>query len=160
MASCRSLEAGLSARQAARRFGCNVSTIARLLERHEETGSVEDRPRPGRACVTTPAQDRYIEMQHLRDHFCTTTQTAQETAARHQPGISANTVWRRLRSRDLHARRPVLGMVLTAERRQNRARWARQHSPWTIRDWSNVLFTDESRFCQSIEHLHRTDRRW
>lgn len=143
------LDAGLSARQVARRFGCNVSTIARLLQRHEETGSVADRPRPGRARVTTPDQDRYIEMQHLRDRFRTATQTARETPGRHQPRISANTVRRRLRSRDLHARRPVRGMVLTAERRQNRARWARQHRPWTLRDWNNVLFTDESRFCQS-----------
>lgn len=124
------LDARLSARQVARRFGCNVSTIARLLQRHKKTGSVADRPRPGRARV--PAQGRYIVMQHLRDRFRTATQTARETAGRHQPRISANTVRRRLRSRDLHARRPVRGMVLTAERRQNRARWARQHRPWTL----------------------------
>lgn len=143
------LDAGTSARRVAHRFGCNVSTIVRLQQRNEETGSVTDRPRPGRARVTTPQQDRYIEMQHLRDRFRTATQTARETPGRNQPRISANTVRRRLRDRDLHARRPVRGMVLTAERRQNRARWACQHLRWTLREWNNVLFTDESRFCQS-----------
>ena len=63
------LDGGMSCRQVARHFGCSPSTITRLLQRHRETGSVNDRPRSGSERVTTPDQDRYIVLQHLRDRF-------------------------------------------------------------------------------------------
>ena len=51
------IEDGLSVREVARRMRCSASTISRLVQRNQETGSVRDRPRPGRQRVTTPAQD-------------------------------------------------------------------------------------------------------
>ena len=86
------LDGGMSCRQVARNFGCSPSTITRLLQRHRETGSVNDHPRSGRERVTTPDQDRYIVLQHLRDRFLTASETAASTPGRHQPRISGNTV--------------------------------------------------------------------
>jgi transposase len=43
-----------------RHFGCNEQTIYRLQQRVRQTGSVNDRPRSGRLCITTPREDRYI----------------------------------------------------------------------------------------------------
>jgi transposase len=71
------LAAGLSARQIARQMGCSPSTITRLAQRIALTGSVNDRPHPGRRRVTSPNQDRLIQLRHLRDRFLTATQTAQ-----------------------------------------------------------------------------------
>ena len=122
------LQGGMSARQVARQLGCNASTIVRLHQRHVETASVANRARPGRARVTTPQQDRYIVLQHLRDRFRTATQTAQETPGRRQPRISANTVRRRLRQQDLQARRPCQGMILMPVQQQNCYEWARQRN--------------------------------
>ena len=45
------VEGGLSYRQVAERMGCSHTTIARLVERHNATGSVDDRQRPGRERV-------------------------------------------------------------------------------------------------------------
>ena len=53
-------ESGLSYHQIAERMGCLHSTIARLVERHNATGSVDDRQRPGRERVTTRQQDRTL----------------------------------------------------------------------------------------------------
>ena len=63
------VECGLSYRQVAERMGCSHTTIARLVQRHNATGSVDDRQRPGRERVTTRQQDRYIVLSHLRDRF-------------------------------------------------------------------------------------------
>ena len=101
------LDGGMSFRQVARHFGCSPSTIIILLQRHRETGSVNDRPRSGRERVTTPDQDRYIVLQHLCDRFLTASEMAAATPGRHQPRISGNTVWRRLYESDLRARRPA-----------------------------------------------------
>ncbi|XP_076341617.1 uncharacterized protein LOC143242170 isoform X2 [Tachypleus tridentatus] len=52
------------------------TTIKRLWNRHQQHGSTRDRPRSGRPRVTTPAQDHYIRLRHLRDRTTTATSTA------------------------------------------------------------------------------------
>ena len=61
----RQLEAGRHADDVAADFGCHVSTIYRLLERHRVTGDVSDRRRSGRPRVTSVRQDRFIRLTHL-----------------------------------------------------------------------------------------------
>ncbi|XP_076343021.1 uncharacterized protein LOC143243128 isoform X3 [Tachypleus tridentatus] len=51
-------------------------TITRLWNRHQQHGSTRDRPRSGRPRLTTPAQDHYIRLRHLRDRTTTATSTA------------------------------------------------------------------------------------
>jgi len=140
----------MSQRAIARHFGCSQATISNLAKRFEATGSVSDRPRPGRSRVTTPNQDRMIVLQHLRDRFQPATVTAAVTPGLHNPRISADTVRRRLRSQGLQAQRPVRGPVLGNEQRRNRLGWCRQHLRWTQQRWNGVIFSDESRFCLSI----------
>lgn len=141
------LEAGESHRAIARRVGCSHRAISQLATRYQETGTVSDRQRRGRPRVTTPNQDRWILLRHLRDRFRPATQTAAETVGQNDNPISADTVRRRLREQDLVSRRPCRGQGLTAIHRRNRLRWCREHSRWTRRQWNAVLFSDESRFC-------------
>ena len=70
------VQAGLSYSEVARQMACSQPTIRNLAERHNTTGSVNDRQRPGRERVTTPDQDRYIRLQHLRDRFRPASRTA------------------------------------------------------------------------------------
>ncbi|GFV21482.1 transposable element Tcb2 transposase [Trichonephila clavipes] len=46
----------------------------------------------------------------------------------------------------LYARRPMGCIPLTPRHRVARRRWAAEHRDWEQHDWSQVLFTDESRF--------------
>ena len=78
------LEGGVGIRQVARMMGCSPQTIINLRRRYQETNYVDDRPRPGAERVTTPDQHRCIMLQHHRDRFRTTEQTASET-----PGTKA-----------------------------------------------------------------------
>ena len=55
-------------------------------------------------------------------------------------------------------RRPARRPVLTARHRQQRLQWARQHQHWTWRQWRNIFFTDESRYC--ISHADGRVRVW
>ena len=69
------LRAGASVRQVAGAFGVHYSTVYRLQQRLQVTGTVADRPRAGASRVTTPRQDRAIRLQHLQDRFQTAAST-------------------------------------------------------------------------------------
>ena len=124
-------EGGLSYRQVAERMGCSHTTVARLVERHNATGSVDDRQRPGHERVTTRQQDRYIVLSHLRDRFRTSVETAQETVGTHKLRVSAFTVRRRLQERGISSHMTYRGNVLTAERQISRFNWCWQRILWT-----------------------------
>ena len=74
------------------------SCISHLRSWYTVTGSTADRSRSGRPRVTRRWQDRYIELQHLRDRLQTATQTARETPEWNNPHISDQTMRNRLRA--------------------------------------------------------------
>ncbi|KAG2469574.1 HSF4 protein, partial [Polypterus senegalus] len=61
------LQGGMRTADVARAINCHVRTVRRLRQRYRETGRTADHPRSGKPRVTTPAQDRYIRISHLRD---------------------------------------------------------------------------------------------
>lgn len=68
--------------------------------------------------------------------------------------ISDQTIRRRLREHGLRSRTRAQVPELSAVHRRARLRYARIYQHWTLREWNNVFFTDESRFC-----LFNSDRR-
>ncbi|GFU96255.1 HTH_Tnp_Tc3_2 domain-containing protein [Trichonephila clavipes] len=60
--------------------------------------------------------------------------------------VSSQTVRNRLHEGGLYARRPMVCIPLTPRHRAARRSWAAEHRDWEQHDWSQVLFTDESRF--------------
>ncbi|GFT45848.1 transposable element Tcb2 transposase [Trichonephila clavipes] len=60
--------------------------------------------------------------------------------------VFSQTVRNRLQEGGLYARRPMVCIPLTPRHRAARRRWAAEHRDWEQHDWSQVLFTDESRF--------------
>ena len=120
-------EAGESQQTIARRLGCSQPAIANLISWYVGTGSVEDHPRTGRPRVTTPNQDRYMVLQHLRDRFRPATRTAAETVGLHNNRVSPGTVRNRLHDEQLHSRSSCRGQTLTAAHRRNRLNWCRQY---------------------------------
>ena len=75
----RMLEPGASMEEVSMQVGSPVQAVRSLRRRFVQTGITEDLPRSGRPRVTTPAQDRYILNQHLRNRFLTATATASVT---------------------------------------------------------------------------------
>ena len=103
-----------------------------------------DIKRSGRPKKTTNAEDRHLRALHLRNRF----QSASETA-RHWQGnaqISRQTVVRRLADHGLKCRRPVQKQGLLPRHVAARLAWATHHRRWTIRQWSNVIWSDEKCF--------------
>ena len=136
----------MDARQVTRAFGVHVSTIYRLTDRFLQNNNVVDRPRSGCPRVTSQRQDRNIVRTHMRDRFLPATTTARQTVGTHNLPVS-DTVRRRLIAVHLNCRRPYIGQRLTQRHRIARHNWAVLHRQWRNRQWQNIVFSDESRYC-------------
>ena len=130
------LQSGLYQTDVARRLGVHRTTIPRLWNRFNTTGSTDDRPRPGQRRAMTPRQDRYIRRIHTRERFQFATITARTLPGRRR--VSAQTVLNRLRSVGLRARRQFRGPTLTVNHRQRRLYWAQNHLRWRRNQWPNL----------------------
>ncbi|GFT81560.1 transposable element Tcb1 transposase [Trichonephila clavipes] len=67
-------------------------------------------------------------------------------------GVSQKVISRILHR--LYARRPIVCVRLTSRNRRDRREWATEYVNWRINEWSNVLFSDESRFPVHPDNRH------
>lgn len=141
------LNAGLSLREVGRRLNVSHSVISRLRERHQQTGSVKQRPRSGRPKKTTPRQDRQMVVLAKRERVKSAKMINSEFRNATGVRISDQTVRNRLHSHNLRAFRPAVRPRLTMRHRTNRLEFARLHVNLDRARLRNILFTDESRFC-------------
>ncbi|GFX58111.1 HTH_Tnp_Tc3_2 domain-containing protein [Trichonephila clavipes] len=118
------LESGQTQRSVADAVGVARSVVARLWNRFQETGNLT--ARRNRAENATQLQRQLLLATGRR--------------------VSSQTVRNRLHEGGLYARRPMVCIPLTPRHRAARRRWVAEHRDWEQHDWSQVLFTDESRF--------------
>jgi len=140
------IQDGIAIREVARRLGVSHSVIQRLRDRVHATGRVAERHRTGRPSTTTRRQDRFIVTQALRDRTVTASGLRDELRAASNTNVSDQTIRNRLRAANLASRVAAVRTTLLPRHRVARAAWCTQHVRWTVRQWSDVLFTDESRF--------------
>ncbi|GFU55718.1 HTH_Tnp_Tc3_2 domain-containing protein [Trichonephila clavipes] len=46
------------------------------------------------------------------------------------------------------------GVPLSVQSRGARLKWCREHGNWTVSDWGNVMFVNESRFALETDDKH------
>lgn len=134
----------------ARRLGVSRPAIRNAWERFLETGSVTRRPGSGRVRATTVQEDRYIRLTARRER--TIPARVLQNRLRQSTGtrIGDQTIRNRLHKDGQRSRFRVIRLKLTRAHRAARLRFAREHVKWTMDNWRNVLFTDESKvkfFC-------------
>ncbi|GFT91953.1 transposable element Tcb2 transposase [Trichonephila clavipes] len=140
------LESRQTQRSVADTVGVARSVVARLWNRFQETCNVRRRPGAGWPRATTSTDDRYIQLTARRNRTENATQLQRQLLLATGQRVFSQTARNRLHEGELYARRPMVCIPLTPRHRAARRRWATEHRDWEQHDWSQVLFTDESRF--------------
>lgn len=130
----------------AKQFNCTQGAVSKILKKHRASKRYVDYPRTGRPRKTTPHLDRVITRTSKQDPKKNAVDISKEIAEDHGVKISAKTVGRRLDALGLHARAPVKKPYVSPKNRMRRIEFANKYQNWTTKDWSNVVWTDESKF--------------
>ncbi|GFW11962.1 transposable element Tcb2 transposase [Trichonephila clavipes] len=148
------LEGGQTQAEVAQAIGVSQSVISRIWNRFLETGSAGRRPRQGRRRATTPNEDRYLVLTARRHRNMNATLLQQHLRSATGTTVSTQIVRNRLHGVGLYPRRPMVCVRLTSRHRRDRREWETEHVNWRRNEWSNVLFSGESRFS-----VHPNNRR-
>ncbi|KAK7106755.1 hypothetical protein V1264_017975 [Littorina saxatilis] len=109
---------------------------------------------PGQPKKTTPREDRLIERLALQTRTASSSIIRRQLRVATNTNISQQTIRNRLHGFNLRSRRPAVRPRLTPAHRAARRAFCRRHVRWTRQQWSQVLFSDESRFTLN----HNDDR--
>ncbi|GFS52992.1 transposable element Tcb2 transposase [Trichonephila clavipes] len=140
------LEGSQTQAEVAQAIGVSQSVISWIWNRFFETGSAGRRSGQGRRRATTPNEDRYLVLTARRHPNMNATLFQQHLRSATGTTVSTQTVRNRLHGVGLHARQPMLCVRLTSRHRRDRREWDKEHVNWRRNEWSNGLFSDESRF--------------
>ncbi|GFX58149.1 transposable element Tcb2 transposase [Trichonephila clavipes] len=111
-----------------------------------ETGRAGRRQGQGRMRATTPNEDRYLVLMARRYQNMNATLLQRHLRSAAGTTVSTQTVRNQFHGVGLYARRPMVCARLTSRHRRDRREWVTEHVNWRRKEWSNVLFSDESHF--------------
>ncbi|UYV65536.1 hypothetical protein LAZ67_3004622 [Cordylochernes scorpioides] len=135
-------EAGWSNRLIARHLCRSDAAIRRCWQKWVNNGRLQCQDGSGRPRATTEREDRAIVRMAVAAPESTLSTIQRVTGTQ----VSKMTINRRLRERNLRARRPLRCLPLTPVHRQVRLQWCWERSTWNCADWGRIVFSDESHF--------------
>jgi transposase len=140
-------EGGSSYREIGRIIGCDHKTVERLWKKVKKTDSSLDLPRTPRGRATTSRQDRIIKRIHLKRPKSTAVSIAKELKVECGKKIcSNNTIRNRLKECGLNGRVARHKPLITEVQATRRLLWAQKYIKFTVQEWKQVEFSDESPF--------------
>ncbi|UYV83005.1 hypothetical protein LAZ67_22001722 [Cordylochernes scorpioides] len=130
------------------------AAIRRCWQKWVNNGRMQRQDGSGRPRDTTEREDRAIVRTAVAAPESTLSTIQRVTGTQ----VSKMTINRRLRERNLRARRPLRCLPLTPVHRQLRLQWCQERSTWNCADWGRIVFSDES--CFSLSPDDRRKRIW
>lgn len=137
---------GIPYREIAKKLKISLKGVHSTVKRFNETGSYHDRPRIGRPKVTTSSEDKHIVITSKRNRRLTAPEIRADINRNRENPVSLTTVKRRLNAAGLKGCVAVKKPLLRKENRRKRLEWAKKYRNWTIDQWKNVLWSDESKY--------------
>ena len=148
------LEEGHTQRYVAEQLGVSQPVIWRLWQRYRELHTEQRRHGSGRKRKTTPAEDRFVRLQALRNRRSKARDLRIELINAYGTVVSTQTARNRLREDQLKSRIPLRVPQLQPHHRIRRLQFAQENVQWQLQHRTPVFFSDELIF-----HLSGSDGR-
>lgn len=140
------VQSGMTKAAAARQFKVSKQTVAYWIKIFKNRGTLKRGKRQGRPRKTSKRDDTVISRICKSSPRMSAVQITAEFNKTASSKIHPSTVKRRLRADGLFGRRPSRKPMVSAKNRRDRLDFARNHINWTTKDWSKILWSDESKF--------------
>ncbi len=135
---------GMSQRAIAREMNLNGSTIEAIINKWNQYHTLQDRSKIGRPHKLDDHLKRLLARKVQIGQILTATELVQEALTVHGITISRFTAQKLLHEHGLKARRTIRRPLLTREHKRRRLEFATAHAHWTVEDWKQVIFSDET----------------
>ncbi|CAF1252565.1 unnamed protein product [Rotaria magnacalcarata] len=147
-------DSGMSQHEISRKLKISRHCVQQTIRKFNEFHTVATKSGAGRHSKLTNRQKRAIKLQKVRDDTLPLTDLVQYVQTSLNITISRRTVSRILHEFGMVSYIAPRKLRINYGHRCARLLWCYQHLTWTEKDWSNVIFTDESNF----EILNRKNR--
>ena len=140
--------------QISSQLNISCKCIRQPIYKFDKFHTVATKPCAGRTPKVTERQKRLIKLQQVRDLTLSLTDLVRFARTDLNLTITRQTVSRILRDFDMVSYIASRKHRITSAQRRRRAVWCYEHLSWSVNDWSNVVFMDES----NCEVLNRKNR--
>jgi transposase len=139
-------QAGLTNKEITNQTGSSTRTIQKICKRVRETNSFKDRPKTGRPQKLSPRNQR-LALKILKKKQATTAEgVSRVLGEEHNINVSRKTIARAFNRHGFVSRIKKKKPKLTEKHKKARLDWAKKHESWTAEEWSQVVWSDESKF--------------
>lgn len=150
---------GHSISEVVQEFGFPRSTVSRVYREWVNEGvTVHNRHHTGRPQALNDRDRRNLRRVVIRDRGANVQRITAEFNTGRDRDVSQWTVRRNMRVLGYGSRRPTRVPLLTRRHRTIRRAFANNHHGWTLQQWRNVIWSDESRF--QLFHADGRHRVW
>lgn len=139
-------EFGWSQVKISKRMKISRCCVQNTLKRFRQSGSHKTLKRTGRPKKTNRRQDMMIKRISLSDRKLTAPKITSIYNSSNDVPIGVSTVKNRLKKAGLNGRVAAKKPLLRIVNKRKRLLWAQEHKNWTVEMWTNVLWTDETKF--------------
>ena len=140
--------------QISSQLNTSCKCIGQTIYRFDKFHTVSTKPGAGRTPKVTERQKRLISLQQVRDDTLSLTDLVRFARTDLNLTITRQTVSRILRDFDMISNMAPRKPRITPAQRRTRVAWCYERLSWSVNDWSNVVFMDESNY----EILNRKNR--
>jgi transposase len=137
---------GMWTHEISRRLKISRQCIRQTIRKFDQFHTVATKLGAGRSRKVTDRERRLIKLQQLRDDTCSLADLVRYAHTDLNLSIGRSTNSRILRDYNMVSCIAPRKPRITPTQRRKRLRWCYEHLNWSAKDWSNVIFSDESNY--------------